>query len=178
MKANESQVFGLVGWSGSGKTTLMQELLPDLTGRGYKVSTMKHTHHNFDIDKPGKDSHVHRQAGAHEVLITGTQRWALLHENREEAEPDLNTLLGAMSPVDLVLIEGFKNHSHCKLEVFRPSIGKTLLAIEDDSIVAIASDEKVEGISKQILDLNNVVSIGDFIVDFCRLNGKGANGAA
>ena len=178
MKPGETKIFGVVGWSGSGKTTLMQALLPDLIGRGYMVSTMKHSHHSFDIDKPGKDSFLHRQAGAHEVLITGAKRWALLHENRDEPEPSIDSLLAKMAPVDLVLIEGFKSHPHMKLEVHRPSIGKPLLAADDRSIVAVASDEPIKGLSVPVLDLSNVHAIGGFIVGFCGLDGKTQNGAA
>lgn len=178
MKPGETKIFGVVGWSGSGKTTLMQLLLPELIGRGYTVSTMKHSHHSFDIDKPGKDSYLHRQAGAHEVLITGARRWALLHENRDEPEPSIDSLLAKMVPVDLVLIEGFKSHPHKKLEVYRPSVGKTLLAAADDSIVAVASDEPLKQLAVPVLDLANVHAIGDFIVGFCGLDGKAKNGAA
>jgi molybdopterin-guanine dinucleotide biosynthesis adapter protein len=178
MRPGQAKIFGLVGWSGSGKTTLMQQLLPDLIGRGYSVSTMKHSHHNFDIDKPGKDSYMHRMAGAHEVLITGAKRWALLHENRDEMEPEMDMLLANMAPVDLVLIEGFKSHRHQKLEVHRPSVGKPLLAKDDPSIVAVASDERLAGLSVPVLDLGNVHVIGDFIVGFCGLDGKTQNGAA
>ncbi|MCH7551519.1 MAG: molybdopterin-guanine dinucleotide biosynthesis protein B, partial [Proteobacteria bacterium] len=134
------KIFGLVGWSGSGKTTLVANLVPELIGRGFTVSTMKHTHHNFDIDKPGKDSHQHRLAGATEVLLTGSKRWALLHENRDAPEPSIDDLLARMEEVDLVLIEGFKSHKHQKMEIHRPSVGKPLLCPEDPTIVAVASD--------------------------------------
>ncbi|MBT5513174.1 MAG: molybdopterin-guanine dinucleotide biosynthesis protein B [Rhodospirillaceae bacterium] len=171
-------IFGLVGWSGSGKTTLMRLLLPELTSRGYRVSTMKHTHHNFDIDKPGKDSYMHREAGAHEVLITGAKRWAILHENRHAPEPDIETLLTRLEEVDLVLIEGFKSHSHAKMEVFRPSVGKSMIAADDKTIVAIASDEQLNVENCPILDLNDIVGIADFILNYCGLNRRAANGAA
>lgn len=171
-------IFGLVGWSGSGKTTLMRLLLPELTSRGYRVSTMKHTHHNFDIDKPGKDSYMHREAGAHEVLITGAKRWAILHENRQAPEPDIDTLLSRLEEVDLVLIEGFKSHSHAKMEVFRPSVGKSMIAADDKTIVAIASDEQLNVENCPILDLSDIVGIADFILDHCGLNRRAADGAA
>ena len=177
MAPGETTIFGIVGWSGSGKTTLMLDLLPDLIERGYQISTMKHTHHNFDMDKPGKDSFQHREAGAHQVLITGSKRWALLHENRNEPEPDIETLLSTMAPVDLVLIEGFKNHPHRKLEVFRPSVGKPLLATDDQSIVAVLSDQPIENLSLPVLDLNNIPAVGDFIVDFCRLDKRHQDGS-
>ena len=172
------KIFGIVGWSGSGKTTLMRQLLPELIGRGSRVSTMKHTHHNFDIDKPGKDSHMHREAGAHEVLITGARRWAILHENRETPEPDIDALLTRLEEVDLVLIEGFKSHGHAKMEIHRPIIGKPLLAVEDASIVAVASDEPVSLDGQVVLDLNNIPAIADFIVDYCGLRGQVEDGAA
>jgi len=172
------EIFGLVGWSGSGKTTLLRLLLPELIGRGLRVSTMKHTHHNFDIDKPGKDSYMHREAGAHEVLITGSKRWAILHENRHKAEPDIDTLLARMEDVDLVLIEGFKSHGHPKMEVFRPTVGKPLLAAEDETVVAVASDEHVDLDRCPILDLDDVPAVADFIFDFCDLERRAVDGAA
>src|SRR5690242_4506755 len=113
------RIFGLAGWSGSGKTTLMAALLPELVSRGLTVSTVKHAHHAFDIDQPGKDSWRHRQAGAREVMIASNRRWALMHELRDEPEPTLDELLRRLSPVDLVLVEGYKGHSHPKLEVYR-----------------------------------------------------------
>ena len=174
--------FGLVGWSGSGKTTLLVKLLPELIGRGLAVSTMKHTHHNVDIDQPGKDSFEHRRAGASEVLITGSKRWALLHENRDQAEPSMDELLGRLSEVDLVLIEGFKGHRHDKLEVFRPAVGKAMLAADDPTIVAVASDADLGDIGRPVIDLDDVDAVADFIVGHCRLKAKSKakvrNGAA
>lgn len=164
------KIFGLAGWSGSGKTTLVQRLLPALIARDVTVSTIKHAHHAFDVDKPGKDSHVHREAGATEVLVTSAKRWALMHENRSEPEPEMADLIKHMSPVDLLLVEGFKAHAHDKLEIHRPSIGKPLLANEDPHIVAIATDD-ADGVraaatrSMPILDLNDVPSIADFVID-------------
>ena len=172
------KTFGIVGWSGSGKTTLMRQLLPELIGRGFRVSTIKHTHHNFDIDKPGKDSYVHREAGAHEVLITGARRWAILHENRETLEPDIDILLTRLEAVNLVLIEGFKSHDHAKMEIYRPVLEKTLLAAEDTSIVAVASDEPVSIDGRVVLDLNNIPTIADFIVTYCGLKRHFQDGAA
>ena len=166
------KIFGIVGWSGSGKTTLMRQLLPELIGCGFHVSTIKHTHHNFDIDKPGKDSYMHREAGAHEVLITGARRWAILHENRETPEPDIDALLPRLEEVDLVLIEGFKNHGHAKMEIHRPVVGKSLLATEDTSIVAVASDEPMSLNGRVVLDLNNISAIADFILTYCGLRGQ------
>src|ERR1700742_3316948 len=113
------RVIGLAGWSGAGKTTLIAKLVPELVGRGVRVSTIKHAHHDFDIDQPGKDSFVHRQAGATEVLVASGRRWALMHELRDEAEPSLADLVGRLSRVDLVIVEGFKTGPHRKLEISR-----------------------------------------------------------
>jgi molybdopterin-guanine dinucleotide biosynthesis adapter protein len=177
-KACDMKTFGMIGWSGSGKTTLIIQLIPELIGRGFSVSSMKHTHHNFDIDKPGKDSFEHRVAGAKQVLITGTKRWALLNENRDQEEPDIDALLAKMDPVDLVLIEGFKQHPHYKMEVFRPSVEKPLLALEDSSVVAVATDEEVDSGGLPIVDLNDVAAVADFIIKFCDLEKRFDNGAA
>ena len=113
------KVFGITGWSGSGKTTLMKALIPNLTARGLRVSTIKHAHHRFDVDKPGKDSYEHRAAGATEVMIGSANRWALMHELRDEPEPRLDDLIARMTPVDLLLVEGFKTEAHIKMEVYR-----------------------------------------------------------
>jgi len=169
------KIFGLAGWSGSGKTTLVQRLLPALVARGVTVSTMKHAHHAFDVDKPGKDSYVHREAGATEVLVTSEKRWALMHENRSDPEPEMADLIKHMSPVDLLLVEGFKAHAHDKLEIHRPSVGKPLLADDDPHIIAIATDDaaSVQAIAARalpILDLNDVPSVADFIIDHCNLS--------
>ncbi|MGB0671128.1 MAG: molybdopterin-guanine dinucleotide biosynthesis protein B [Rhodospirillales bacterium] len=172
------KVFGLVGWSGSGKTTLMTELLPELIGRGLRVSTMKHTHHNVDIDKPGKDSYEHRRAGATEVMLASSKRFALVHEYRSEPEEDMDSLIARMTPVDLLLIEGFKRHRHPKMEIFRPITGKEVLARNDDSIVAVATDGVLEGISQPLLDLNDVPAIADYILEFCGITAARSSGAA
>ena len=178
------KVFGLIGWSGSGKTTLMKKIIPEIVAQGIRVSTIKHTHHDFDIDKPGKDSFTHRQAGAYEVLITGGKRWAILHELRMNSEPTMDELIARLEPVDLVLIEGFKSHRHQKLEVFRPAVGKPLLAIEDKTIVAVASDAQVSDliglVAKDliIINLNNIKSVADFIVKQTGLEAESRNGAA
>jgi molybdopterin-guanine dinucleotide biosynthesis protein B len=137
------KILGIAGWSGAGKTTLLTRVIPCLTARGLRVSTIKHAHHNFDVDQPGKDSHTHRAAGATEVLVSSANRFALMHELRGEPEWTLRALLGKLSPVDLVLIEGFKHEAHPKLEVFRASLGKPLLTPGDPHIVAIASDGPV-----------------------------------
>ena len=136
------QVIGLAGWSGAGKTTLLRRLIPVLTGRGLRVSTLKHAHHAFDIDQPGKDSWEHRQAGATEVLIGSANRWALMHELRGAREPGLPELLQRLSPVDLVLVEGFKRGPHPKIEVHREANAKPFLHPEDGTVVAIATDAR------------------------------------
>src|SRR5690349_3277714 len=135
------RVFGLAGWSGSGKTTLMTALIPEFVSRGLTVSTIKHAHHSFDIDQPGKDSWRHRAAGASEVMVASARRWALMRELREEAEPSLDELVARLRPVDLLLVEGFKRHPHPKIEVHRPALGKPPLYPDDPHIVAIAADE-------------------------------------
>lgn len=159
------KIFGLAGWSNSGKTTLMIALVQVLTARGFRVSTVKHAHHRFDIDQPGKDSFRHREAGATEVLITSGSRWALMHELRDEPEPPLEELLPRMAAVDLVLIEGFKRHPHDKIEVHRPSVGKEPLWPGDPSIVAVASDEDLPDLDRARLDLNAPDAVADFILD-------------
>lgn len=161
------QVIGLVGWSGSGKTTLLVKLVEILSHRGIAVSTVKHAHHAFDVDTPGKDSHRHRVAGAQEVMVSSANRWALMHELRGAAEPDLDTLLAQMTPVDLILVEGFKSHTYPKIEVHRPALGHPLLAHGDDAIIAIACDTPPEDTgqaSLPLLALDDAEAIADFIV--------------
>ena len=166
------KVMGLAGWSGSGKTTLMMRLLPELIGRGLTVSTMKHAHHNFDIDQPGKDSYVHRSAGATEVVVSSVNRWALMHENRGGPEPSAVELMRQMTPVDLLLIEGFKRESHPKLEVYRRANGKPLLHPEDPHIVAVASDGPLPDVTLPVLALDDIRAIADFILDYCGLTAR------
>lgn len=139
------RVIGLGGWSGAGKTTLLTRLIPALVARGLAVSTVKHAHHGFDVDRPGKDSWLHREAGATEVLVGSSNRWALMHELRGASEPDLAALLARLSPVDLVLVEGFKRSSLPKIEVFRAALGKPLLHPGDPAIVALAADPVMSG---------------------------------
>ena len=158
------KIFGLAGWSGSGKTTLIVNLIPELVGRGLSVSTMKHAHHDFDIDQPGKDSYEHRQAGASEVIISASKRWALMHEVRNEGEPCVDDLIARLTPVDLLLVEGFKWHAHAKMEIYRPTLGKPLLQNDDPHIIAVASDQNIEDLSVPVFDLNNVIGIADFII--------------
>ncbi len=138
------KVIGLAGWSGAGKTTLLSRVVPLLLGRGLRVSVIKHAHHEFDVDVPGKDSWVHRQSGATEVLVSSARRWALMHELRGAGEPGLPELLAKMSPVDLVVVEGFKREPLRKIEVYRFANGKTPLFTDDPDIVGIASDTAVE----------------------------------
>jgi molybdopterin-guanine dinucleotide biosynthesis protein B len=138
------KVIGLAGWSGAGKTTLLTRLIPHLVAEGVRVSTIKHAHHNFDVDVPGKDSWRHRQAGATEVLVSSGRRWALMHELRGADEPSLRDLLVKMSPVDLVIVEGYKTDSHPKIEIYRAGNGKMLLHPDDPAIVGIASDTKID----------------------------------
>jgi molybdopterin-guanine dinucleotide biosynthesis protein B len=164
------RIFGLAGWSGSGKTTLMTALIPEFVSRGVTVSTVKHAHHAFDIDQPGKDSWRHRQAGAREVVVSSDHRWALMHELRGSPEPSLDELVGRMSPVDLVLVEGFKRYAHPKIEVYRRSVAKPLLHPEDVHVVAIASDESLPEFSVPWLPLSDAGAIARFIL--CHDNGR------
>jgi molybdopterin-guanine dinucleotide biosynthesis protein B len=138
------KVIGLAGWSGAGKTTLLARVIPHLLGKGLRVSVIKHAHHEFDVDVPGKDSWIHRQSGASEVLVSSTRRWALMHELRGAAELRLPELLAKMSPVDLVVVEGFKREPHRKIEVHRAGNGKPLLFPDDPGIVGIATDTSIE----------------------------------
>jgi len=163
------RIFGLAGWSGSGKTTLATRLLPALLRRGVSVSTLKHAHHDFDVDQEGKDSWRHRQAGAHEVMVVSDRRWALMRELRGAPEPTMDEILRHMSPVDLVLVEGYKRGPHPKLEVYRAALGKTVLADEDETIVAIASDMPVPGVCLPFFDLDDIEAIASFVIAHCRL---------
>ena len=158
------RVFGLAGWSGSGKTTLMTALIPEFVARGITVSTIKHAHHGFDVDQPGKDSWRHRQAGAREVMVVSDRRWALMHELRDEPEPGLDDLLPRITPVDLLLVEGFKRHAHPKIEVHRPSLGKPPLHPDDPFVVAVASDVDLPGLPLPLLPLGDPAVIADFIL--------------
>lgn len=158
------RIFGLAGWSGSGKTTLMTALIPEFVSRGITVSTIKHAHHAFDIDQPGKDSWRHRAAGAQEVMVASARRWALMHELRDEPEPSLDELVRRLGRVDLILVEGFKRHAHLKIEVYRPSLGKPLLHPDDPYVVAVASDERLPGVSVPCLPLSDAGMIATFIL--------------
>lgn len=157
------KVYGVVGWKNAGKTGLMERLVAEICGRGFSVSTIKHAHHVFDVDQPGKDSFRHRKAGAQEVLLASRKRFALMHELRGEEEPTLNALLAKLAPVDLVLIEGYKRDTHAKIEAFRHETGNDLIAREDPTIKAIASDTKLD-LDRPVFDLNDTQVIADFIL--------------
>lgn len=158
------RIVGLAGWSGSGKTTLIKKLIPRLVAGGIKVSTLKHAHHGFDLDQPGKDSFFHRAAGATEVIISSAKRWAILHELREEAEWDLPALVAKMSPVDLVLVEGFKRDAIPKLEIYRAANDKPLIHPDDTHIVAIASDVSLPQATIPVVDLNDIEAIAALLL--------------
>jgi molybdopterin-guanine dinucleotide biosynthesis adapter protein len=158
------RVIGLAGWSGAGKTTLLVKLLPRLVARGLEVSTIKHAHHSFDLDQPGKDSHSHRVAGASEVLVSSAARWALVHELRGAAEMRLEDLVGKLAPVDLVIVEGFKGGVHPKLEVYRAAVGKPLLHAHDPKIVAVAADVALPQAGVPVLAIDDVEGIIEVIL--------------
>lgn len=158
------RIFGLAGWSGSGKTTLLTAIIPELVARGLRVSTIKHAHHDFDIDRPGKDSWRHRQAGASEVMVASSRRWALMRELRGAPEPTLEELAAQMSLVDLLLVEGWKRHAHPKIEVHRPSLGKPLIYPDDPHVVAIAADEPLAA-PIPLLPLGDATAVARFIAD-------------
>ena len=157
-------MIGLAGWSGSGKTTLITKVLPRLIARGQRVSTLKHAHHGFDLDQPGKDSFMHRAAGASEVIISSAKRWAVLHELREEPEWNMPALLQKIAPVDLVLVEGYKRESFPKIEIYRVANGKPLLHSEDRFIVAVASDTQLPDVTLPVIDLNDIDSVADALL--------------
>ena len=158
------RIIGLAGWSGSGKTTLVTKVIPRRIARGIRVSTVKHAHHGFDLDLPGKDSFMHRAAGATEVAISSANRFAILHELRGEPEWKLKDLLAKLSPVDLVLVEGFKRDAFPKLEIHRKENGKPLLHPEDPRIVAIAADTALPQAKVPVVDLNNIEVICDLLL--------------
>jgi molybdopterin-guanine dinucleotide biosynthesis protein B len=173
------RIFGIGGWSGSGKTTLLRTLLPELTARGFRVATVKHTHHNFEIVPPDDPALAWHRVGAREVLIASDQRWGLVHEVRDEPEPEPHDLLGRISDIDLMLVEGFKRQSYDKLEVFRPTNGTPLLALTDPSVVALATDcGRPEALPAErdipLFDLADARAIAGFIVGHCGLDGAKA----
>ncbi len=181
----DMRIIGLAGWSGSGKTTLVTKVIPVLVRRGLKVATVKHAHHAFDTDQPGKDSWLHRAAGASEVAIVSSRRWAIVHELNEEAEPPLADMLAKLSPVDLVIVEGFKRQSHPKLEVYRAAVGKPLLHPDDDCIVAIATDAPLAQAQLPVLMLDDIEGVANVLQAealprerIAALPGTGRDGAA
>ncbi len=157
------KLFGITGYKNAGKTGLMERLVTEITARGISVSTVKHAHHNFDVDQPGKDSHRHRTAGAHQVLLASSSRWALMTELRGATEPTLADLLTQLTPVDLVLIEGYKRDRHPKIEAHRAETQNPLIAENDPTIVAVASDTPLE-MSQPTFDLDDTAAIADFIL--------------
>ena len=157
------KIYGVVGWKNAGKTGLMERLVTEITGRGISVSTVKHAHHSFDVDHAGKDSHRHRIAGAREVLLASRNRIALMHELRDEDEPTLDELLKRLSPVDLVLIEGYKRDAHPKVEAHRAETGNALIAPDDLTVRAVASDTPM-ALDRPVFDLNDTRAIADFIL--------------
>ena len=163
------KVFGFAGWSGAGKTTLIEGLIPRFTARALRVSLIKHAHHAFDVDHPGKDSYRHRQAGATEVMLSSDVRWALMHELRGMAEPTLEQHLARFSPCDLVLVEGYKRATLPKLEIHRRSLGKPLLHPDDPNVVAIASDSEIDTALPQF-DLNDWDAIATFVLRHLKLD--------
>lgn len=157
------RIYGIVGFKNAGKTGLMERLVTDITGRGFSVSTVKHAHHDFDIDQPGKDSHRHREAGARQVLLASRARWALMTELRNTDEPPLADLLTQLAPVDLVLVEGYKRDNHPKVEAYRAETGNPMLAQDDPTVRAVATDTPIT-IDRPIFDLNDTKAIADFIL--------------
>jgi len=156
-------VFGVTGWKNAGKTGLMERLVAEFCSRGLRVSTLKHAHHSFDVDHPGKDSHRHRMAGASQVLLASTERWALMNEHRGAPEPSLAALLAKLDPVDLVLIEGWKRDKHPKVEAWRAETGNPLIAPNDPTILAVASDTTLE-LDRPVFDLDDTAAVADFIL--------------
>lgn len=155
------RIIGIVGWKDNGKTTLVERLVSHLTAKGHTVSTVKHAHHTVDVDKPGKDSWRHREAGAREVAIATSKRWVVIHELRDEDEPPLEFLLTRMTEVELVIVEGFKRFPHPKIEVHRGERNTPLIAREDPSIVAVATDTRIEDLAIPVLDINDINTIAD-----------------
>ena len=157
------KIYGVTGWKNAGKTGLMERLVAEITSRGLSVSTIKHAHHSFDVDYPGKDSHRHRVAGAHEVLLASKNRIALMQELRDHEEPELAHLLTRLSPVDLVLIEGYKRDRHPKIEAHRAVTGQPLIAPGDDTIRAVASDVPLT-LDRPVFGLDDTIALADFVL--------------
>ncbi len=157
------RVYGVVGWKNAGKTGLMERLVTEITGRGFSVSTVKHAHHSFDVDHPGKDSFRHRAAGASQVMLASGNRIALMHELRGAPEPSLGELLSQLAPVDLVLVEGYKRDTHFKVEAHRAVTGNPLISPDDPTIRAVASDTELSS-ELPVFDLDDTAAIADFIL--------------
>ena len=162
------KIIGIAGYSGSGKTTLIEKVIPCLVMQGFRVSLIKHAHHEFDLDQPGKDSHRHRMAGATEVLVTSSQRWAMMHELRGAVEPTLDEQLKHFAPCDVVIVEGWKHHAMPKIEVHRKLSEKPLLFPEDASVIAVASDESLATDLPQF-DLDDAQAVAQFIIKYLGL---------
>jgi molybdopterin-guanine dinucleotide biosynthesis protein B len=161
---NDMKVLGIAGWSGSGKTTLLTKLIPLLVSRGLRIATLKHAHHAFDVDQPGKDSYEHRKAGASEVIVSSARRWVQMHEIGDGQEATLAEHLQRLSRCDLVLVDGYKSEAHPKLEVFRESVGKSALYPTDSRIVAVASDKQLLDVAIPQVDLNNIAAVADLVL--------------
>ncbi len=164
MKVYGTKVYGVVGWKNAGKTTLVERLVGEIAGRGFSVSTVKHTHHKVDVDQKGKDSWRHRKAGAQQVILASSARWAIMTELRDAPEAPLRELLGHLAPVDLVIVEGYKRDDHPKIEVWRAETGQPLIALDDPTVRAIASNDTPEGASQPVIGLNDIPAIADFIL--------------
>lgn len=158
------KIYGVTGWKNTGKTGLMERLVRDMVGRGLQVSTIKHAHHDTETDQPGRDSYRHRQAGAREVILSSPRRWAVMHELRGDPEPALDDLIARLTPVDLLLIEGYKRSAHPKIEAHRAVAGRALLAPDNPSIRAVASDAPLGGLSVPVLPLDDTTAIANFIL--------------
>lgn len=157
------KVYGVVGWKNAGKTTLVERLVAEIAGRGFTVSTLKHTHHGVDLDRPGKDSHRHRSAGAHQVILASSARWAMMSELRGAPEPPLESLIGHLDPVDLVIVEGWKRDAHPKVEAWRAATGQPLIAREDPTVRAVASND-APAVAQPVIGLDDIPAIADFIL--------------
>ena len=162
---SKTKVLGLVGWSGCGKTMLLTRLIPELVGRGLKIATLKHAHHSFDTDVPGKDSYEHRKAGASEVIVSSPRRWAQVHEIGDDTEATLAQLLRRVSPCDLVLVEGFKTQRHPKMEVFREALHRRPLHPHDGRVVAVASDLSFPDAGVPVVHLNDIRAVADLVLE-------------